>query len=230
MKLRQRWQIWAERIDAMALRERVWVFFALATVTLFILFYFFSAPVVEQQKVVARDIAQKQVDTRVLQDEAQKILGHRTDDPNTERRTRVEQLRARIAAMDARLTAKQREMVAPDRVTSLLEEMLRREHRLDLVDLRSLPPVPLFDEAEATAESKPADGSKPRERLQIYRHGVELTVRGGYFDLLNYLGDLEALPLRMYWREVDISGDDYPVITMKLSVYTLSLERSWVVV
>ena len=232
--LRQRWQNLAERIDAMALRERVWVFFAIAVILLAMLYYVFSQPVSEKQKAIAVQVAQKQVDTRILQDEVQKILGRLKDDPDATRRARLDELRARLARLDARLNEKQREMVAPDRVTSLLEEMLRRERRLELVDLHSLPAVALFEESEAeqkAAAEKKADGEKhTEERLQVYRHGVELTVRGSYFDLLNYLSDLEGLPHRMYWREVDISADEYPVITMKLSVYTLSLQRTWVVV
>jgi MSHA biogenesis protein MshJ len=225
--LSQRWQVWSERIDAMALRERVMVFFAIAVVVLSVLYYLVSKPVLEKQRIASKDIAQKQVDTRVLQDEVQKILGHRTDDPDAARRAQVEQLRARVAALDARLSDKQRELVSPDRVTALLEEMLRRDRKLDLVGLHSMPPVALFDEKVADPNNVNASNAP---RLQVYRHGVELTVRGTYFDLLNYLGELERLPHRMFWHEVDISSDKYPMITMKLSIYTLSLDRSWVVV
>jgi MSHA biogenesis protein MshJ len=227
--LRQRWQSTAERIDAMSLRERVIVFVCVTVLMLAALYGFFSLPVRNEQVAVSTAVAQKQVDTRLLQAEVQKILGHMQDDPDSTKRVRLEELRARLANLDARLNEKQREMVAPERVTSLLEEILRRDRRLELVDLRSVPAVPLFEEPDAS-ESKPGEEKHAEERLQVYRHGVELTVRGSYFDLLNYLSDLEALPHRMYWREVDITVDEYPVITMKLSVYTLSLQRTWVVV
>lgn len=224
--MKQWWHKWSERIDAMVLRERAVVFFAAALVLLFLFNAVLSGPVTDRQRQVARQLAQKQLDTRQIQEQVQLLLGKRAQDPDAERRTHIEQLKQRVAEIDARLAEKQHELVAPDRVPGLLEEMLRRERKLELVDLRSLPPAPLFkNQAQPTGA-----GGTAVAALQVYRHGVELTVRGNYFDLVRYLGDLEQLPLRMFWREVDISGDAYPIITMKLSVYTLSLERTWVIV
>ena len=224
--MKQWWHKWSERIDAMVLRERAIVFFAAALVLLFLFNAVLSGPVTDRQRQVARQLAQKQLDTRQIQEQVQLLLGQRVQDPDAERRAHIEQLKQRVVEIDARLAEKQHELVAPDRVPGLLEEMLRRERKLELVDLRSLPPAALF---ENQAQPAGTDGTAV-PALQVYRHGVELTVRGNYFDLVRYLGDLEQLPLRMFWREVDISGDAYPIITMKLSVYTLSLERTWVVV
>lgn len=226
--LKQRWETWAERLDSMSLRERSIVFFAATFILLFILKTLFSDPVMNRQKEIARDVAQKQVDMRKFNDEIQKLLGHRPDDPDSTRQGRIKELEAQVAALDAKLAAKQRELVPPEQVTGMLEEMLRRERRLDLVSLHSLPPEPVFDDDKLVNAGDPAQSKTPH--LQVYRHGVEITVRGNYFDLLRYLDDLEEMPLRLFWRDMVVAGDDYPVITMKLNVYTLSLERSWVVV
>lgn len=217
------WLKWSERIDAMMLRERVFVFFAAAMALVFLFQMLLSNPVTQRQRDVARQLAQKQVDTRKLQEQVQVLIAHSTQDPDAERRKQLEALKARIAELDTRLAEKQRELVLPEHVPALLEEMLQRERKLELVDLHSLPPAPLFDD-DASKTSKQAD------TLQVYRHGVELTVRGNYFDLVRYLDALEDVPLRMFWGEVEIAGDHYPMITMKLSVYTLSLNRTWVVV
>lgn len=223
--MKQWWLKWSERIDAMVLRERAIVFFAAALVVIFLFQMLFGNPVMQRQRDVARQLAQKQLDTRQLQDQMQILIAQSTRDPDAGRRAQIESLKARIAQLDARLAEKERELVAPAHVPALLEEMLRRERKLELVDLHSLPPTPLFDGADAQANA--ASGGAA---LQVYRHGVEITVRGSYFDLARYLNDLEGLPLRMFWREVDVSAEDYPLITMKLSVYTLSLDRTWVVV
>lgn len=222
----QWWQRWSERIDAMALRERAIVFVAAALVMLFLFFSLFGNPVTDRQRQIARQLAQKQADTRALQGEVQNLLGSRTQDPDAPKRERLEALKKRIAEVDARLAAKQRELVPPEQIPALLEEMLRRERKLDLVDLRSLPTVALFSEKEGSGEAAAA----ARAGLQVYRHGVEVTVRGGYFDLMRYLSALERFPLRMFWKDVDLAATDYPMITMKLTVYTLSLERAWLVV
>ncbi|HLU76423.1 MAG TPA: hypothetical protein VKZ48_00810 [Burkholderiales bacterium] len=225
--MKQWWLKWSERIDAMVLRERAIVFFAAAMVMIFLFNTLLSGPVTKRQREVARQLAQQQLDTRKLQDQIQILVAQSTRDPDVERRKQIDDLKQRIAELDTRLAEKQRELVAPDHVPALLEEMLRRERRLELVGLQSLPPAPLFDASAHAGDRQ--DGTRV-SALQVYRHGVELTVRGSYFDLLRYLDELERLPLRLYWGEVEIAGDEYPQISMKLSVYTLSLERTWVVV
>jgi MSHA biogenesis protein MshJ len=222
--VKQWWIRWSERIDAMTLRERAIVF--AAAVALIIMPFLFLSPAAERQREVARQLAQKQADTRMIQDEVQRLLGIRTQDPDAARRARIDTLKQRIAEVDAKLAEKQRQLVPPDRIPALLEEMLRRDRKLELVDLRSLPAQALFDEKDGTAEAAAA----ARAGLQVYRHGVEITVRGSYFDLLRYLSELERLSLRMFWKDVDLAATDYPMITMKLTVYTLSLDRSWLVV
>jgi MSHA biogenesis protein MshJ len=224
--MKQWWQRWSERIDAMALRERAMVFVAAAVLLLFVFFWMLGTPTTDRQRQVARQLAQKQMDTRALQEQVQKLLGARTQDPDATRRARVDELKRRVAEVNTALAEKQRELVPPERVPALLEEMLRRDRKLELVDLRSLPAVSLFGEKADTPEAIAA----AKAGLQVYRHGVEVTVRGGYFELMRYLSELEKLPLRMFWKDVDLAAGDYPTITMKLTVYTLSLDRSYLVV
>ena len=224
--MKQWWQRWSERIDAMVLRERAIVFVAGALVVVFLFFALLGNPVTDRERQIARQLAQKQVDTRALQENAQKLLGARGDDPDVARRARIDELKRRIVQVEARLAEKQRELVPAERIPVLLEEMLHRERKLELIDLRSLPAVALFGDKDATGEANPAPGAG----LQVYRHGVELTVRGSYFDLMRYLHTLEHLPLRMFWKDVELTTTEYPTVTMKLTVYTLSLERAWVVV
>ena len=61
----------------------------------------------------------------------------------------------------------------------------------------------------------------------MYKHGVEITVRGAYTDLYDYLIQLEQLPWHMFWGKLNVSTQDYPEITMTITVYTLSLDKTW---
>jgi len=116
----------------------------------------------------------------------------------------------------------------------VIEEMLARNRAVHLVAMKTLPTTTL---AEARAESGKAEASKPAakppaeapksgERL-VYRHGMEVTVAGGYLDLLRYLRDLEQLRTQLYWSSLEIDATRYPRHTMKIVVYTLSLDPAW---
>jgi len=99
----------------------------------------------------------------------------------------------------------------------VLEEMLERNKRLRLVDLKTLPITDL------AATQGPAG-------RRIFRHGVELTLDGGYLDLHAYLQALERLSTQLYWGKLEMSVAAYPVATLKLTVYTLSFNQAWLVV
>ena len=112
--------------------------------------------------------------------------------------------------------------------------MLARNRAVQLVAMKTLPSSTL---AEARAEAAkvqpsrpavkpPADTATSGERL-VYRHGMEVTVAGGYLDLLRYLRDLEHLPTQLYWSSLEIDATRYPRHTMKIVVYTLSLDPAW---
>ena len=74
------------------------------------------------------------------------------------------------------------------------------------------------------AVSTGAGAGAPRP---IYRHALELTVSGAYLDLYAYLRQLEGLPTRLYWRKADLAAGDYPKVVLRLTVYTLSFDPSW---
>ena len=61
----------------------------------------------------------------------------------------------------------------------------------------------------------------------LWRHGVELTVRGSYVDLLRYLDAVERLPVRVYFGRAVLDATQYPEVDLRLTVYTLGMDRSW---
>ncbi|MDL2353629.1 MAG: hypothetical protein QFF03_00065, partial [Pseudomonadota bacterium] len=61
----------------------------------------------------------------------------------------------------------------------------------------------------------------------LYRHGVELTVRGNYLDMVNYMDALEAMPTQLFWGRAELHVDEYPNARLALTLYTLSLDKKW---
>ena len=60
----------------------------------------------------------------------------------------------------------------------------------------------------------------------LYRHGLEMTLRGSYIDLTQYLTDMEKMPARLLWGPVELQVEKYPEVRMTLQVHTLSTQRS----
>jgi MSHA biogenesis protein MshJ len=238
-------QGYADRIDAATLRERVLIFAAFAVLLIALLNALMIEPELVKQKRLSRDVSLRQAQINELQTELQRLAMLRQSDPDREQRKRVEDLRKRVADADASLLEAQRKFVPADKIGSLLEELLSRNRRLQLVDMRTLPTSVVGGEAEkpGTAAKPPVAADKSAAKApiaaarpigQIFRHGVELTVTGSYLDLLEYLKDLEKLPNQVYWGALDLAAAPAAKggtqVTLKLSVFTLSLDLAWLVV
>jgi len=112
-------------------------------------------------------------------------------------------------------------------MAGLLGDLVARNRNLELVALKTLPATRVGAGEVCTAAAEAAERAG---EAAIYRHGVEITLQGGYFELLEYVRQLERLPTQVLWGRLDLAAADYPKVTMKLTLYTLSLDRAWLVV
>jgi MSHA biogenesis protein MshJ len=220
------WQRYAERIDSASLRERAMIFAAAALVLVTVLQTVFIEPQLREQRRLAAEQAQRLAESAKMQAELQKLALSRRNDPNAEARKRIGALRDELQGLNAQIVEQQKKFTAPEQMRTVLEEMLSRNRKLKLMDLKTLPPATLSD---ARAQEGARGAASPAERL-IYRHGLEITLSGAYLDMLSYLSELEHLPTQIYWGSMDFSVAEYPNATLKIVVYTLSLDRAWMVV
>ncbi|RUO18080.1 type II secretion system protein GspM [Aliidiomarina haloalkalitolerans] len=64
-----------------------------------------------------------------------------------------------------------------------------------------------------------------RVDARVYRHNVEVTVEGRYFQIRDYLNTLQELPYGAYWEGIQYDVDQYPNGRVTLRMYTLTQER-----
>jgi MSHA biogenesis protein MshJ len=154
-------------------------------------------------------------------------------DPDASNRARLVQLRQAMAATGGRLQTFEARMVPPEKMQAFLEGLLTRNRKLELLGLKTLPVTQVGapekkSEAAGGASAAAATAKAPAEG--IYQHGVEIRLAGSYNDLLNYLADLESMPQRVMWNSVSLAVDQYPRSILTLRIYTLSLDRTWLIV
>jgi MSHA biogenesis protein MshJ len=231
--MRTLWQAWAARIDALSERERLVVLVALLGATAFLFHLILLQPVMAQNRQLVQRAQSQAQELQEIQRRIEAFSRGEAASPDRLRRERLFALQRELEALEASLQNRQSHLVPAERIARLLREVLERNRGLQLVSLMTLPPVDLADPnpAQGTAENPlrlQAQGGEGPQRL--YRHGVEISVRGSYSDLLRYVTELERLPWRMYWGRLQLAVDKYPVSTLTLTVYTLSMERTWLVI
>ena len=228
------WKRYAERIDALSLRERVLIFSAAMVVVLALVYSLLIDPQTRAQARLSAAVGQKQGEMKALEAQLTRIATSRASDPDKPLRERLADVRGQLDDVERQIAAEERKFTAPEQMKRVIEEMLARNQAVALVAMKTLPGTTI---AEARGQAANIDAAKPAgkpdakaaspgERL-IYRHGIEVTVSGKYLDLLRYLTELEHLPTQLYWSALEMDASHYPTHTMKLVVYTLSLDPAW---
>lgn len=240
----------ANRINARTLRERVMLFAVAAALIVFLLFSLYLNPLLARQAALRAQVSQQRDNISGIDGEISSKLQAFEVDPNAAAVARLATLTAETAQLSASLRAVQKGLVAPERIAPLLESILKANGRLQLVSMKTMPLSPFSDGAlplkpraaapapaematlapvaASTIAAAPASAPAPAAPSDLlYRHGVELTVRGNYLDMVDYLDALEAMPTQLFWGRAALDVEEYPNARLTLTVYTLSLDKKW---
>ena len=215
-------QPYADRLDAMSLRERVLIFLAVAVALVAIADSALFEPILQRQKANSQRIQQQDDEIRTMRAQVQAYAQARAGDSANARRQRLEKHKLELAALDRELASRQSELVPPERMAKMLSEIVKRNPDIELVSLRTLPAAGLTQSLTATSGSAPGSPA-------IYRHGIEIAVSGSYLKMLTYVGQLERLPAKIMWGNMELQSA-YPVVTLKITFYTLSPEKTWLLI
>jgi MSHA biogenesis protein MshJ len=163
----------------------------------------------------------------------------------------VEEVRKRTADAQAALHDNQQGVVSAQQMLPLLQQLLQRSpcangqagcSRLRVRSVKSLgrSEVTLRAVQQASVAAPPgvASAASAPQAAQastlpavpgpgLWRHGIEITLEGSYADLSAYVQNLEALPQRVLRGGMSFQVEAHPKATLTLTLYTLSLDHSW---
>lgn len=214
------WKTLSDKIDGMSPRQRGLIFAVAASIVVALVCSLLIEPQLAKQKVLSRKTEQQQSEIKSIQAQLQAMAEVRKTDPDAANRAELESLRLQLVQLKASLQVKQQHLIPPDKIAGLLEEILSRNRQLQLISLRSLPASAVTGEEEQAAAIE----------KEFFKHGIEMTVSGSYFDLLDYMVQLEKLPWQMFWGKASLIVETYPISRMTLTLYTLSLDKAWLVI
>lgn len=238
--LKLRWQAWSASFAVLQQREKTMVIGATAIAIVFGGHTFWIEPAQLQAARLKKTIEQQQAEQTQVRSQLS-ALAAQNSDPDAAGRVALQQLREQLAGAESTLKSFERNLIAPTQAPILLQTLLARHRGLKMLSLATLAPLPLIEPPapkEKTDKTKAEDSKKsatigdPPPAMpggNIYKHGIEIKVAGGYHDLLAYVADLEASPQKLLWGDMRLTGE-YPVSELTLTVFTLSLDSTWLVV
>lgn len=242
--MKGRWKQLEARFAALAPRERLLLPAAVCFAVLMLGHLLVVEPALKERRMLQQRLEQERNELTVAQAQLN-VLRAKLQNPDAEMRAQLASLRSQAKSADERFRALQSSLVPAQEMSQWLSGLLQAQRGLQLMGLRTLPPSPVTDLIEgkklnATAAAGPdaatatagaasaANAAVPDAWL--YRHGIEVTVRGSYAELLACLQTLERMPRRVYWGELKLDAQHSPAVVMTFVVYTLSVEKAWWVI
>ncbi len=222
-------QKYADSVDSMALSERTMFFGAVALVLMTLLQVFLLNPVLSQRNQLSAQIAQQQDETKAIQAQIQSLVRPDLPDQDALNRAKLKSLREQMAQLERQFEEQQQQFVAPGKMAAMIENMIAKNRKLQLLSLRNLPDGGVQETGAGAPASAAGGGARAGGGREVFRHTVELSIKGSYFDLLDYLAALERMPEHLFWDGFELTAQ-YPQSVLKLTIYTLSPEKSWLTV
>lgn len=231
--LTQYWSSATSKFEALNQRERWLVFAALLFVVYAAINTLLLSPVLAHKKTMTTELNTDQAQLQVLQQQLGILNSQAIVDPDAQNKQRIASLQASLLQLETQLNGIQSTLISPEQMPALLHSLLKKNGKIKLVTLKTLPPTSLLESIApeagntAAATATPAKNSFQAE-APVFKHGVEVTIEGRYLDLLEYVSELEKMPWHVLWSKAALTADPRTQLSqLKLTVYSLSLDQTW---
>ncbi|RWU11195.1 hypothetical protein EGC76_06550 [Pseudidiomarina gelatinasegens] len=212
--MKEQWLLWKNKFEQVDVkRRRIWFVVALFLIV-YLGFWFGVRPALEVIQTERTQQQRQQVLIEQIEREVASVETRLAGDPQAAQRSRLEQLQQRLVQVNQQLNQEANYVSAADN-RALLKALLNQARGVKVVSAQALPAEQVYQDTE-TAEAA------------IYRHRLQLVVKGNYFALANYLQQLEQLDWSFYWQRLDYKVLQAPEAEATIEIYTISLERDYV--
>lgn len=125
-------------------------------------------------------------------------------------------------------------LVGPQQIREMLRGLMRNHEGVRLVSMKTLPPAlfsPQLDPQQNQSDAVEMSSDKLSNAVPvIFKHGIEMTFSGQYFDLMHYSDALQTLSDYVTWDSAELNVKAYPQSELTITVYTLSLDKTWLAI
>ena len=234
--MNNQWQEYCNKYLQLSVREQYLILFTGLVAVFFILFHFFVDPV-----MIANEQANKRIERIVkknqsTQNSIAEINMALQSDPNQVTKDKIAQFEAKLAKIDEKLLTLTSDLINPVQMRYALIDLLKLEKGVSLLSFELLGAKPLLVSTKQVADKKlekEADNAQVKNtdkapQLNLYRHGIKIKLSGGYFQLQNYLKQLEQLKWKFFWQDFNFELKEYPQSELEITIYNLSTKKEFV--
>jgi MSHA biogenesis protein MshJ len=227
------WLVYSEKFSNSTSREQYLIVASGLVAIIFILYSLFLEMPIQRIEQLNKQVVQTQQSNKNTQNSIQVLEQALSEDPNIALRKQLLQYQAKLGGIDQRLLTLTSDLIDPIQMRYALMKLLKLQKGVKLLSFKVLP-------ASAVTQSKVNNvaNNKNTERngsikaknqqLQLYRHGINIKLEGQYFQLKDYLTQLEGLSWTFFWQEFDYQLKAYPVSELEIKIYSLSTAQEFI--
>jgi len=238
------WQQYSEKFLNISPREQYLIIF---TGLVTIVFVFFSFAI--DANLVASAQLEKQIKQTMSANNAANTTINVLEqalltDPNVAVSKRVTRIEQKILAVDSELLELTSGLINPIQMRYALVDLLKLQSGVSLTSFEVIKAIPLNIEQateestqsqlnqktskQAAQQSDEVDLQMEKPSLTLYKHGIKLILKGDYFQLRDYLVQLEQLEWQFFWQQFNYQLVEYPTGELHVEMYSLSTNQEFI--
>jgi MSHA biogenesis protein MshJ len=242
--MNQKWQESSEKFLKLTIREQYLILLTGLVAVIFIIFYLFIDSKLTNNIKASKKITQLSSTNQTLKISVLELQAALNSDPNEDIRNKIAQYETKLAKTDKKLLTLTSDFMSPIQMRYALLDLLKFEKGVSLLSFELLGVKPLLSKTTPKLDSSTKDDlttnsvQEPSESqagfdestagLNLYRHGIKIKLSGRYFELRDYLTQLEKLQWKFFWKDFNFKLTEYPNSELEIEMYSLGTKKEFV--
>ena len=229
--MNKQWKEYCEKYLAISPREQYMVLLTGLVAIVFIMHTFFIDDNAKKIVKIEKQVMQINNENRTAKASIILLEEGLSKDPNSELKKQISQYKERLNKADVNLLKLTSDLISPIQMRHALIQLLKTQKGVSLQSFQVVAAEPITlasSQPVAKVEGKVAEVDPNRQEMVLYRHAIKIKLSGSYFQLRDYLTQLEALSWKFFWQEFNYQLKEYPVSELEIEMYSLSTKREFI--
>jgi MSHA biogenesis protein MshJ len=231
--MNKQWQEYCDKYLTITSREQYMVLFAGLIAIVFIMHSFFIDDNAIKITKLKTQIAKMTTGNRTTKNLINILEEGLSQDPNAALNKQIAQYKNKLKEVDENLLKLTSDLIDPIQMRYALLQLLKTQKGVALQSFQvvAAQPITMYKATTKTTSQK-SDSERNVEQAQqelvLYRHAIRIKLSGRYFQLRDYLTQLEGLSWKFFWQEFNYQLKEYPVSELEIEMYSLSTKREFI--
>jgi MSHA biogenesis protein MshJ len=228
--MNKQWQAYCEKYLVITPREQYMVLFTGLIAIIFIIHTFFIDDNSTKIDKFEKQVAQITNANRSTKASITLLEDGLSKDPNSALNKQISQYKERLKKVDVNLLQLTSDLISPIQMRHALMQLLKTQKGVSLQSFQVIAaePITLSNSTPTATVNGNKETDTVHQEMVLYRHAIKIKINGSYFQLRDYLEQLEALSWKFFWQEFNYQLKEYPVSELEIEMYSLSTKREFI--